>query len=79
VAIGVNREGYREILVICEGAKEDKAGWSSFLKHQGTRSCRRAVDHFGCRERRRVLSRGALATLHRGVVEKVAVYSAISP
>ena len=33
VAIGVNSEGYREILGICEGAKEDKAGWSSFLKH----------------------------------------------
>jgi transposase-like protein len=33
VAIGVNGEGYREILGICEGAKEDKAGWSSFLKH----------------------------------------------
>ena len=29
----MNREGYREILGICEGAKEDKAGWSSFLKH----------------------------------------------
>ena len=33
VAIGVSNEGYREILGICEGAKEDKAGWSSFLKH----------------------------------------------
>jgi transposase-like protein len=33
VAIGVNGEGYREILGICEGAKEDKAGWSAFLKH----------------------------------------------
>ena len=33
VAIGVNSEGYREILGICEGAKEDKAGWSSFLKY----------------------------------------------
>ena len=33
VAIGVNHEGYREILGICEGAKEDKAGWSWFLKH----------------------------------------------
>jgi putative transposase len=32
VAIGVNNEGYREILGICEGAKEDKAGWSAFLK-----------------------------------------------
>jgi putative transposase len=31
VAIGVSAEGYREILGICEGAKEDKAGWSAFL------------------------------------------------
>ena len=33
VAIAVNAEGYREILGICERAKEDKAGWSGFLKH----------------------------------------------
>jgi putative transposase len=33
VAIAVNSDGYREILGICEGAKEDKAGWSAFLKH----------------------------------------------
>ena len=33
VAIGVSAEGYREILGICEGAKEDKAGWSAFLAH----------------------------------------------
>jgi transposase-like protein len=33
VAIAVNAEGYREILGICEGAKEDKAGWSGFLRH----------------------------------------------
>ena len=33
VAIAVNADGYREILGICEGAKEDKAGWSGFLKH----------------------------------------------
>lgn len=33
VAIAVNDDGYREILGIVEGAKEDKAGWSSFLKH----------------------------------------------
>ena len=31
VAIGVNESGYREILGICEGAKEDKSGWSEFL------------------------------------------------
>jgi putative transposase len=33
VAIAANAEGCREILGICEGAKEDKAGWSGFLKH----------------------------------------------
>jgi transposase-like protein len=33
VAIAVNAEGYREILGIVEGAKEDKAGWSLFLRH----------------------------------------------
>jgi putative transposase len=33
VAIGVSAEGYRDILGIVEGAKEDKAGWSGFLKH----------------------------------------------
>jgi putative transposase len=33
VAISVNGEGYRQILGIVEGAKEDKAGWSAFLGH----------------------------------------------
>jgi transposase-like protein len=33
IAIGVNESGYREILGICERAKEDKTGWSAFLKH----------------------------------------------
>jgi transposase-like protein len=33
VAISVNGEGYRQILGIVEGAKEDKAGWSAFLSH----------------------------------------------
>jgi transposase-like protein len=33
VAIGVNAEGFRDILGICEGTKEDKAGWSGFLRH----------------------------------------------
>ena len=31
VAFGVNDDGYREILGAAEGAKEDKAGWSSFI------------------------------------------------
>lgn len=33
VASAVNAEGYRDILGICEGAKEDRSGWSNFLKH----------------------------------------------
>ena len=33
VAIGVDAEGFRQVLGVCEGAKEDKAGWSSFLRH----------------------------------------------
>src|SRR5262249_16566549 len=32
VAIGVNESGYREILGICEGAKEDKSGWAAWYK-----------------------------------------------
>jgi transposase-like protein len=33
VAIGVGRDGYREVLGVVEGAKEDKASWSNFLRH----------------------------------------------
>jgi putative transposase len=33
VAIGVDEKGYRRILGVAEGHKEDKAGWSSFLAH----------------------------------------------
>ena len=74
VAIGVNGEGYREILGICEGAKEDKAGWSGFLKHLKERGLDgRSADHLRClyragRERGRVLSRGGLAAMHRALV-----------
>lgn len=32
VAIGVGTDGYRDILGIVEGAKEDKDGWSGFLR-----------------------------------------------
>ena len=32
VAIGVGQSGYREILAVSEGAKEDKASWTSFLR-----------------------------------------------
>ncbi|MHC2367691.1 transposase-like protein [Bradyrhizobium diazoefficiens] len=40
VASAVNAEGFREILGICEGAKEDKSGWSSFLRHLVDRGLR---------------------------------------
>jgi putative transposase len=40
VAISVNAEGYRQILGIVEGAKEDKAGWSGFLAHLKGRGLR---------------------------------------
>jgi putative transposase len=33
VAIGVGDDGFRRILGVCEGEKEDKAGWHAFLKH----------------------------------------------
>lgn len=33
IAIGVGRDGYREVLGIAEGCKEDKAGWSGFLAY----------------------------------------------
>jgi putative transposase len=42
VAVGVNHEGYREILGVAEGAKEDKAGWSGFLRHLKERGLRGA-------------------------------------
>lgn len=32
VAIGVNQDGYREVIGISEGVKEDKASWSGFLR-----------------------------------------------
>jgi transposase-like protein len=33
VAIGVGADGYRRILGVAEGHKEDKSGWSGFLSH----------------------------------------------
>jgi putative transposase len=33
VAIGVNADGYREVLGVSEGTKEDKASWQNFLRH----------------------------------------------
>ncbi len=33
VAVGVDQDGYRQILGVSEGAKEDAASWRSFLRH----------------------------------------------
>jgi transposase-like protein len=62
VASAVNSEGFREILGICEGAKEDKSGWSAFLRQLVDRGlrCLPRVD----RERRGIPASGTLAALH---------------
>jgi putative transposase len=33
VAVGVSQDGFREMLGVCEGLKEDKASWLAFLRH----------------------------------------------
>jgi transposase-like protein len=46
VAMGVNRQGYREILGVMEGAREDAESWRNFLrslKARGLRGVRLAV------------------------------------
>ena len=46
VAVGVNAEGFREVLGVMEGAKEDKASWTRFLRHlkdRGLKDVRLAI------------------------------------
>jgi len=53
VAIGIGADGYRHILGVAEGDKEDRAGWLGFLRHLKDRGLagvqlmwpRRAGDH----------------------------------
>jgi len=40
VAIGVGSDGYRGILGVCEGTKEDKESWRNFLRHLKERGLR---------------------------------------
>jgi putative transposase len=40
VAIGVNSDGFREILGVMEGAKEDTESWRAFLRHLKERGLR---------------------------------------
>ena len=42
VAIGVASDGYRQVLGVVEGIKEDKAGWSGFLRHLKKRGLKEA-------------------------------------
>jgi transposase-like protein len=60
VAIGVDQDGYRKILGVQEGHKEDKSGWGSFLEHLKTR---------GLKGVRLVISDACM-----GLIESVAEY-----
>jgi transposase-like protein len=40
VAIGVSADGFREIIGVAEGGKEDKEGWSNFLRYLKSRGLR---------------------------------------
>lgn len=42
MAIGVDSEGFRHVLGVREGAKEDKAEWSGFLRHLKKRGLKNA-------------------------------------
>lgn len=60
VAIGVDQDGYRKILGVQEGHKEDKSGWGGFLEHLKAR---------GLKGVRLVISDACM-----GLVESVAEY-----
>ena len=75
VAIGVNGEGFREMLGMIEGAKEDAASWRAFLAYLKGRAWRCRADRLGQlpgpgRDCRRVLPRGALAALHGALLSQ---------
>lgn len=38
VAVGINSEGFREIIGVAEGLREDKASWSNFLRYLKARN-----------------------------------------
>ena len=41
VAIGVNQEGYREILGVAEGSREDSESWRNFFRYQKSRGLKK--------------------------------------
>ena len=76
VAIGVDQDGYREILGVVEGTKEDTESWRKFLRHLKERGLagvelviERQVPGAG-RSAGRVLSRGRVAALHGPLVSQ---------
>jgi hypothetical protein len=72
VASGIGEDGFRKVLGIAEGRKEDKTGWCAFLKHLRPETPRpdgRATDHFRCLHGTggigyRVSPRGTVAALY---------------
>ena len=72
VAVGVNDEGYREILGVAEGSREDKESWSNFLRYlkgRGLKGVRLIVSGV-VRDHRRFLPRGQMATMHCSLVSE---------
>lgn len=46
IAVGVDKDGYRDVLGICEGGKEDEASWKTFLcqlKQRGLQGVQLAI------------------------------------
>ena len=79
VAIGVDQDGYRQVLGVVEGAKEDAESWRNFLRHLKERGLagvraghQRQVPGTG-RGAGRVLSRGRLAAVHGPLVPQRAL------
>ena len=76
IAIGVGTDGYRHILGVAEGEKEDLEGWRGFLRHLKTRGLKGVqLNHQRCvcragRGGGRMLSQGPLATVRRPLVSE---------
>ena len=75
VAIGVGADGFRQILGVAEGQKEDLEGWRGFLRYLKERGLRCSVDHFRRlpgpgRSGHGALRRCSVATLHRSLVQE---------
>ncbi|MHC2231727.1 transposase-like protein [Bradyrhizobium diazoefficiens] len=85
VASAVNAEGFREILGICEGAKEDKSGLVLVsAASRRSRSQGRAVGGFrcvprSCRKRCGLSAGGPLSTLHGAFLSQCLQPRAVDP